>query len=207
MEVKQQRTLARVRLILWVFVGVVAIAATALLIFRPPERPATTGVLSADFAVETAEGQPFTQASLEGTPSLVFFGYTFCPDVCPTTLAETTAWREILGLDPEQLRILFFTVDPERDTAEEMASYLSGIDSDIVGLTGNPAAVAGAIDAFNVTANRVEQDESGFYLFDHSAGVFLYDAAGEYQGTIAYNEGMDTALAKVRLLVGLPEPA
>ena len=110
------KSLRNFRIVLWLLVAVVAIGATGLYLFRPPARP--LGVTGKDFALESTKGGTFTQASLAGTPSLIFFGYTFCPDVCPTTLAETTAWRAQLGLTPEQLRIIFVTVDPQRDTLD-----------------------------------------------------------------------------------------
>ena len=92
------KALRNFRIVLWALVVVAAIGATALYVFRPPQRP--LGLTGQEFALASTKGGTFTQNDLRGTPSLIFFGYTFCPDVCPTTLAETTAWRAQLGLTP-----------------------------------------------------------------------------------------------------------
>src|SRR6478609_2585883 len=93
--------ISRFRIVLWALVAVAAIGATDLYIFRPPAQP--VGVTGAPFTLESTKGGDFTQDDLKGTPSLVFFGYTFCPDVCPTTMAESVEWRNDLGLAPGQL--------------------------------------------------------------------------------------------------------
>ncbi len=124
-------TLRNFRIVLWALVAVAAIGATALYFVRPPQRP--LGVTGQEFALASSQGGSFTQNDLKGTPSLIFFGYTFCPDVCPTTLAETTAWRSQLGLTPEQLRIIFVSVDPERDTPDMVKSYVEGFDPSVIG--------------------------------------------------------------------------
>ena len=126
-------TLRNFRIVLWVLVAVAAIGATALYVFRPPQRP--LGVTGQEFALASTQGGSFTQNDLRGTPSLIFFGYTFCPDVCPTTLAETTAWRAQLGLTPEDLRIIFGTVYPERDTPDMVKAYVEGFDPSVIGHT------------------------------------------------------------------------
>ncbi|ODT65938.1 MAG: hypothetical protein ABS75_29785 [Pelagibacterium sp. SCN 63-23] len=193
-------TLRNFRIVLWVLVAVAALGATALYMFRPPQRP--LGVTGQEFALASTQGGTFTQNDLRGTPSLVFFGYTFCPDVCPTTLAETTAWRAQLGLTPEQLRIIFVTVDPERDTAEMVKDYVEGFDPSVIGLVGDAAQTENAKAAFGVFSEKAGDVESEFYLVDHTALTFLIDANGSFQGTIAYQEAGDTALAKVKRLVG-----
>jgi len=195
-------TLRNVRIVLWVLVAVVAIGATALYFFRPPARP--LGVTGQSFALASTHGGSFNQEDLKGTPSLVFFGYTFCPDVCPTTLAETTAWREQLGLTPEQLRIIFITVDPARDTLETVKGYVEGFDPSIIGLVGNEAQTEAVKAAFGVIGERAEgyAEDDPFYLVDHTALTFLIGRDGAFEGTIAYEEPQDTAVAKVRRLVG-----
>lgn len=192
--------LRRARLILWSLVALAAIAATALYFLRPPGPPlAVTGV---PFTLTSTAGGTFTDENLKGTPSLVFFGYTFCPDVCPTTMAEATAWRQELGLKPEQLRIIFITVDPERDTAPVLTGYLGGFDPSIIGLVGDTAQTEAAKQAFGASSEKVASDTPGMYLVNHTASLFLIDRDGKFQGTIAYGEAHDTALAKIRRLVG-----
>jgi len=167
--------------------------------FRPPQRP--LGVTGQEFALASTQGGTFTQNDLRGTPSLIFFGYTFCPDVCPTTLAETTAWRAQLGLDADDLRIIFVTVDPERDTLEAVKGYVEGFDPSIIGLVGDEAATAQAKAAFGAFSEKAGDVESEFYLVNHTALTFLIDKNGQFQSTISYEEAQDTALAKVKRLV------
>jgi len=193
--------LARIRLILWGLVVIVGIAATVLYLVRPPERP--LGLFGGNFALEATTGGTFTQADLKGTPSLIFFGYTYCPDVCPTTLAESTGWRQALGLTPDDLRIIFVTVDPERDTLEALQSYLSGFGEPVIGLTGTETQVEEAKKAFGVFSEKVEDDSSTEYLVSHTASLFMIDADGRFDGTIAYGEATATALDKVRKLTNL----
>lgn len=193
-------TLHRVRVVLWALVVLAGLGATAIYLFRPPPAPQASA-FGGPFALESTAGGTFTEADLRGTPSLLFFGYTFCPDVCPMTLAEATAWRQALDLGPEDLRIVFFTVDPERDTVEQLEAYLSGFSGEVIGLSGSEAAVDQAKAAFGVYAARVDDPAATEYLMDHTASVFLIDAEGEFQGTIAFGEPRDTALAKIRRLV------
>lgn len=193
------KTLRNFRIVLWALVAVAAIGATWLYLYRPPQRP--LGINGQEFALASTKGGTFTQNDLVGTPSLLFFGYTFCPDVCPTTLAEATAWREQLGLTAEDLRIIFVTVDPERDTLDMVKSYVEGFDPSIIGLVGDEAQTADAKSAFGVFSEKAGDVESEFYLVNHTALTFLIDEDGSFQGTIAYEEAQDTALAKVRRLV------
>ncbi|QQR35763.1 SCO family protein [Devosia oryziradicis] len=195
------RSLRNFRIVLWALVAIVAIGATALLIFRPPARP--LGVTGQSFELASTQGGTFTQDSLKGTPSLIFFGYTFCPDVCPTTLAETTAWRAQLGLTPEQLRIIFVTVDPARDTLDTVKGYVEGFDPSIIGLVGDEAQTEAVKRAFGVVGERADgfAADDPYYLVDHTALTFLIGADGAFEGTVAYEEATDTAVAKVKRLV------
>lgn len=193
------RTLRNFRIVLWTLVAVAAIGATALYFLRPPQRP--LGVTGQEFALASTKGGTFTQNDLAGTPSLVFFGYTFCPDVCPTTLAETTAWRSQLGLDADDLRIIFVTVDPERDTPEMVKSYVEGFDPSVIGLVGTPEETENAKAAFGAFSEKAGDVESEYYIVNHTALTFLVDADGRFQSTIAYEEPSETALGKIERLV------
>jgi len=193
------RTLRNFRIVLWVLVAIAAIGATALFMFKPPQRP--LGVTGQEFALASTKGGTFTQADLKGTPSLIFFGYTFCPDVCPTTLAETTAWRAQLGLTPEQLRIIFVTVDPARDTLDMVKDYVEGFDPSVIGLVGDAEETEKAKAAFGVFSEKAGDVDTDYYLVNHTALSFLIKADGTFQGTIAYEEASDTALAKIKRLV------
>ena len=192
------RTLQRVRLFLWGAVVVVAVGATALFLLRPPTAP--LAVTGKPFTLESTAGDSFTQESLKGTPSLVFFGYTYCPDVCPTTLAESAVWKSELGLDNAELRTIFVTVDPERDTKDVLTQYLSYYPG-VIGLVGTPEQTEAAKASFGAMSEKTAPDESGFYLVNHTASVFLIDANGRFEGTIAYGEAKDTAVAKIKKLL------
>ncbi len=190
--------LARFRIILWTLVVVAALGATALFIFRPPTAP--LGVTGKPFTMQSTLGGEFTEASLKGTPSLVFFGYTHCPDVCPTTLAESTAWKDALGLKPEQLRTIFVTVDPKRDTKQVLADYLGSFPGTI-GLVGTDEQTTAVKATFGAASETTEPDADGFYLVNHTASVFLINKDGNFEGTIAYGEPTDTAVAKIKKLI------
>ena len=188
------------RIILWALVAVVAIGATTLFVVRPPSRP--LGVTGQEFALNSTKGGAFTQDELRGTPSLVFFGFTFCPDVCPTTLAETTAWRSELGLSEDDLRIIFVSVDPERDTLAMVKDYVEGFDPSIIGLVASSLEQTENIKkAFGVFSEKVGEPGDPNYLVNHTALTFLIDEDGSFEGTVAYEEDRETALAKVKRLV------
>lgn len=194
------KSLRNFRIVLWALVAVVAIGATALYVLRPPARP--LGVTGQEFALNSTKGGAFTQDELRGTPSLVFFGFTFCPDVCPTTLAETTAWRSELGLTDKDLRIIFVSVDPERDTLAMVKSYVEGFDPSIIGLVGSSLEqTENAKQAFGVFSEKTGDPGDPYYLVNHTALTFLVDANAAFEGTITYEEDHDTALAKVKRLV------
>jgi protein SCO1/2 len=179
---------------------VVGAAAAGLYFWHPAAGP--TGLTGAPFTLQSTAGGTFTQTSFKGSPTLLFFGYTYCPDVCPTTLAELTALRQQLKLTPDQLKIVFVTVDPERDTLKQLSTYLSAFDGSIVGLTGTPAQVDQARAAFGIYAKKGPDDGSGTYLVDHTATVILLGKDGEFEGTIAYGEDQKAAAAKLKRLVG-----
>lgn len=163
------------------------------------ERLAATSI-GGPFTLTDQHGDTVTEAALKGHPSAMFFGYTFCPDVCPTTLFEMTGWLEKLGTDGDKLRVYFVSVDPERDTRETLAEYLSAFDPRITGLTGTPEEVAEIVKGYRVYARKVPLD-SGGYLMDHTATIYLIDSDAVFTGTIDYQEDPDTALKKLRRLV------
>jgi protein SCO1/2 len=190
--------LSRFRIVLWSLVVVAAIAATALYVLRPA--PAAIG--AKPFAMESTAGGNFTNADLKGTPSLVFFGYTFCPDVCPTTMAELVEYKQELGLTTDKLRTIFVTVDPGRDTKQVLTDYLGSFDPKIIGLVGTQEQTDAAKASFAVFSENGKPDANGNYVVNHTADVFLVDANGKYQGTISYTEDKASALAKIKRLVG-----
>jgi protein SCO1/2 len=136
-------------------------------------------------------------------PIALFFGFTYCPDVCPTTLTTLAAARDDLesaGIDTKALQILFITVDPERDTPEQLKQYLSLFDADVTGLTGSPDKLRSVLQQFGVYAQKNDQGD-GDYLYDHSAAVFLYRDDGSFKGTIVHNEPIAFITEKLKSIL------
>ena len=131
------------------------------------------------FKLTGGNGQPITNETLKGKPYLVFFGYTHCPDVCPTTLFEMSQMMKALGKDADRTAGLFITVDPERDTPAVMKDYLSNFDPHLIGATGDPKAIEKVEKEFRVIARKVPT-ENGDYSMDHSAVIYLMDKQGRF---------------------------
>jgi protein SCO1/2 len=127
------------------------------------------------FELLDATGAPFRSAQLRGQPSIVFFGFTHCPDICPTTLALLARVQKAAAIPG--LRVVFVTIDPERDTPELVGRYARAFGEEVVGLTGSPAQIAALTQRFGVAAARVELPGGG-YTMDHSSTLFLLDTAG-----------------------------
>lgn len=192
--------LSHIRTVLWTLVAVAALGATGLYVYATMTRPAQAVALGqGDYDLVTATGEAFNRDSLKGSPSMLFFGFTHCPEVCPTSLAEMASWYEALGDEADNLNAFFITVDPERDTAEVIGDYVSWTGR-VTGVTGSPDEIAKAAQSWAVYAEKVPL-EGGDYTMDHTASVFLVNAEGEFEGTIAYREDSDTALAKLRRLL------
>ena len=191
--------IVRFRIILWTLVVLVALAAVALFVLKPAGAP--VGVTGTPFALDSTKGGTFTQDNLKGEPSLVFFGYTFCPDVCPTTMSDITVWKKDLGLSDAALRTIFVTVDPQRDTKAVLTEYLSNFGDGVIGLVGDQAQTDAAKASFGVFSENQAPDKNGNYLVNHTATVFLMDKDGKFKGTIDYGEATDAAEGKIKRLV------
>jgi protein SCO1/2 len=131
---------------------------------------------------------------------VLFFGFTHCPEVCPTTMAEMSTWFEQLGEEGSDLRGYFVSVDPERDTPAILGEYVSWVSDRITGITGTPEEIAKIAKAWGVYYEKVPL-EGDDYTMDHTASVFLLDTKGEFQGTIAYGEDSTVAVQKLRNLL------
>ncbi|MFA6153266.1 SCO family protein [Mesorhizobium sp.] len=160
----------------------------------------TVSPIGGPFTLTTQTGAKLSDADLRGKPFAVFFGFTRCPEVCPTTLWETTEALKSLGPDADKLRVLFISVDPTRDTPEFMARYLQSFDSRITGLTGTEADVAAVGKEYRIYYKKVPT-EDGDYTMDHTATIFLMGAEGQFKGTISYGEDMAIRLRKLRNLI------
>ena len=162
--------------------------------------PSSTLAIGGPFTLVDTKGSPVTQNDLLGKPSAIFFGYTNCPDVCPTTLMDLTRLMKQMGADADKLNVVFITIDPARDTPGELATYLSSFDPRIRGFTGTDAQIAAVAKAYHVYYERVPSADGG-YSIDHTATVYLMDAKGGFAGTLSYEEDDKTSLAKLERLV------
>ena len=166
-----------------------------------PERKARESKLplpigQMDFALTDHKGNRVQATDWLGEPLLVFFGFTYCPDICPTTLADITGWLESLGDDTKHINVAFITVDPERDTAEAMAVYIENFHPAIAGYTGSSQDIADAAAGFKVKYERIVTGQT--YTMNHTAGVFVYDAEGRFVSIIDFHESRENAVPKIR---------
>jgi protein SCO1/2 len=145
---------------------------------RSPIGPAVAAV-GGPFQLEDQYGKPVTDADMKGKPFLVFFGFTHCPDICPTTLFDMSQMMKALGPDADRTGVLFITVDPERDTMPVLKDYLSNFDPRLRGLTGDRAAIDAAIKEYRVYAKKIPL-ENGDYTMDHTAVIYLMDKDGHF---------------------------
>jgi protein SCO1/2 len=172
---------ARLLLALGAFVaGLVLFSAVIFIVTgRGPSPIAMPSAVGGPFNLVDQNGKPITDQDMKGRPFLVFFGFTHCPDVCPTTLFEVSEVFRALGADAKGVQALFVTVDPERDTPAVLKDYLSSFDPRIIGVTGNETSVAAAERAYRVYAKKVPT-EGGGYTMDHTAIVYLMDKDGRF---------------------------
>lgn len=148
-------------------------------------------LVGGDFKLVNQDGQPVDQTMLNGKWSLVFFGFTYCPEFCPTTLAELGAVQQRLGDKADNLQIVFISVDPERDTPQALKDYLSsdGFPKGTIGLTGTPEQVATAAKAYRAFYQKVGEGEG--YTMNHSLTVYLMGPDGKFRTAVAYGMGPD----------------
>lgn len=154
------------------------------------------------FGLTTQRGARFTEADLKGKPYLVFFGFTHCPEVCPTTLFELTGILAELGRAADELVPVFVTVDPERDTQDYLSSYLGAFDKRIVGLRGSAEETAAMARLFRATYRKVPLD-GGDYTMDHTAIIYLMDRQGRLFDKIEYLEEHASQIAKLKRLLAV----
>jgi protein SCO1/2 len=140
---------------------------------------AAPAAIGGPFQLTDQVGQTVTDQNLKGRPTLIFFGFTHCPDVCPTSLFEISEVLRAMGKDADKVNAWFVSVDPERDTAAAMKEYLASFDPHLKGLTGNPEAIAKVISSYRVYARKVPLKD-GDYTMDHTALVYLMDKDGRF---------------------------
>ncbi|MEO1265459.1 MAG: SCO family protein [Pseudomonadota bacterium] len=152
------------------------------------------------FELTDQNGQTFSSQQLDGKPFLVFFGFTHCPDVCPTTLNEVANHLDDEKVKASGLRAVFISVDPERDKPEQMKDYVASFNPEIVALTGTEEQIADVAKKYRAYYAKVPQDDD--YTMDHSALVYLMDANGQYAGSFNFQEDEKSRTAKLHRLVG-----
>lgn len=194
-----------VRIILWIAVAVMAgvLGWLTFEVTRSNEEIAE-GPFGVPFELVAQNGQPITEKAFQEKPTAIFFGFTHCPEVCPTTLFELNGWLKEVDPDGTRMKAYFVTVDPERDPPELLGRYVSNVSDRIIGISGQPDKVGEMVKGFRVYARKVpidEKDPTGDYTMDHTASVFLLDKGGQFAGTISYGENPDTAKKKLENLI------
>jgi protein SCO1/2 len=173
--------------------GVIALVSEHLLAPEAPQAAAIGG----PFHLIDQNGQTVTEQDLKGHPSLVFFGFTHCPDVCPTTLFDISEVMRALGPDAERMHAVFITVDPERDTQGVLKDYLASFDPHLSGLTGDNAGIAAVAKEYRVYFKKVPLDDGG-YTMDHTAIVYLMDKEGRFVQPFSLKRAPEAAAADLR---------
>ena len=189
---------------LWIIMAIAGFAVVAFTItfaLAPRKIEQTEGVaaIGGPFTLVDDTGAPVTDKTLAGRPYVIYFGYTYCPDVCPTTLFDLSRWIKDLGPDANKLNYVFVTVDPERDTPKLMHTYLSSFDRHIRGFTGTPEQIAKIAKEYRIYYKKIPTSD-GSYVMDHSAMIYLMNADGKFDTVIPYQEKDATALVKLRNL-------
>ncbi len=193
------------RIILWAAAGLLAVfLGFGTYKWFSHEQEVATKAFGVPFSLVDQSGKPITEAAFKGKPTALFFGFTHCPEVCPTTLFELNGLLTKVDPDGNKLQAYFVTIDPERDTPEILGQYVSNVSKRITGISGEPAKVLEMAKGFRVYYRKVpvdEKDPNGDYTMDHTASVFLLDKNGDFKGTIAYQENSETAEQKLKNLI------
>lgn len=180
----------------------VAAAALLGLLSDVPAGKADAAEIGGPFTLVDDTGAPVSDAALKGKPTVIYFGYTFCPEASPTVLSNLSRWMKMLGPDADKLNYVFVTLDPERDTPPVMHAYVSAFDMRIRGFTGTPEQVAKVAAEYGVYYKRVPTSD-GDYTIDHSTAVYLMDPNEKFVGIIRFGERDDSAVAKLKRLAAL----
>jgi protein SCO1/2 len=204
-EHKEPRSgLARLRTALWLVLGVAALVGLAVIYDRghPAGDPASdyAHAFGGPFTLTAPDGSTVTESTLAGKPYAIFFGFTRCPDVCPTSLARMARLRKQLGPDGMKFNIVFVSVDPGHDKPADLGNYVALFGTPILGLTGTDAQLEQIKKGYGVYSAKVPQP-GGDYTIDHTAAIYLMTARGEFSGTIDHQESDAVALEKLKRLI------
>jgi len=199
--------LRKIRLAAWAAVAVLSLG-SAMYLLGEAQRAQRTGIalpgaarIGAAFELTGTDGNRFSSASLAGKPYAIFFGFTNCPDICPTTLLEMTNHLKTLGAKADGLNVIFVSVDPERDTPEHLKLYLSAFDPRIIGLTGTNDEVAKVAKSYRVFYEKVPSKDGTDYTMNHTASVYLMDKTGNLVSTLSFQEPEESRQKKLENLL------
>ena len=198
--------LKRIRIVLWVACAIpLAALVTVGVLQLTRQSDGGARVLQASgiggpFRLASSAGGELSNDDLKGKPFIVFFGYTHCPDICPTTVSDVTTWLDALGSEGKQIKALFVSIDPERDSPASLKDYLSSFPDQIVGLTGTPDQIAEVAKEYRVYYAK-HPLKDGDYSMDHSAVIYLMDRDGKLAGTLTYDAKAEDAIAKLKRLL------
>jgi len=161
----------------------------------------TGAAFGRDFALADHTGKPRTLADFRGKVVVIFFGFTHCPDVCPTTLAELAAALKKLGGDGDRVQVLLVTVDPERDTPQILSQYVTAFDPRFLGLRGTAEETARVAKEFKIIYQKVAGARTDNYTMDHSAGTYIFDTLGRLRVYVSYGQGPEVFAHDIALLL------
>jgi len=202
------RSLRLIRIAAWTAAATIGSVVIGLTVLAPDAPGIATNIVSSGpsaiggpFTLTSHHGETVSNESLAGKPYLAFFGFTHCPDICPTTLFELTDLARELDEYADRLNVLFITVDPERDTQELLQGYMTSFDRRFLAVRGTQAQTDAVVAAFAAHVQKVPL-ESGGYTMDHTAGVYMIDAEGGFVGTLDMHEPRETRMRKLRRLTG-----
>ena len=191
------RSSRRVLLPLAAFVvGLIALSVALVMTLVPQNPQGGPSGIGGPFTLVNQDGRTVSERDFAGRPYLVFFGFTHCPDVCPTTLQQISDVLAALGSKADALKVAFISVDPERDTPESLKTYLSSFDPRITGLTGSPEQVAAAVKTFRAYAKKVPS-QGGDYTMEHTALVYLMNARNGFVGAVNLNRPASETAAEL----------
>lgn len=194
----------RVRILLWLIVALALVGAAALLFRKQPSEPIKGETAQSNFGgaftLVGGDGKPFSSQALEGKPYAIYFGFTRCGDVCPTTLSRLVKLRREAASD-QALNIVFVTIDPAHDGPKEVGQYAELFGSPIIGLTGSQAQIDAVKKQYGIFAQPMPHAAMGKEM-EHTATVLLFDRSGKFVATIAPDEPDESALAKLKALAG-----
>jgi protein SCO1 len=194
-----------IRVSLWI-AAVIAAIASGFLVWSSQNQDVTqvTAVqIGGPFTLTDQNGRTVTERDFADKARLVFFGFTFCPDVCPTTLARIAGLVQQLGRDGDKLHVLLISVDPERDTPAALKDYVEAFDKRFLGLTGTTQQISAAAKVFRIHYEKVAT-ANGDYTMDHTSGILMFSASGAFKGLMKIEDTDERSLASLRSLIAAP---